>query len=151
GGLGDLREALEQLVGLGLAARVHVLPEVETPAADRGDRAARADERDAALGRHAFRASTSAACFSTTVPLKKSGFTSPQKRTALVNMKSRKSSSSSSPCSTSSYASGTTSVMSGTSKWPMSELKNALRRAPIGSAFLLKAHALIGSSASQPK
>src|SRR5687768_3764707 len=95
--------------------------------------------------------STSAACFSTTVPLKKSGFTSPQKRTAFANVKSRKSSSSSNPCSTSSYASGTTSVMSGTSKWPMSELKNAFKRAPIGSAFLLKAHALIGSSASQPK
>ena len=48
------------------------------------------------------RASTSAACFSTTVPLKKSGFTSPQKRTAFVNMKSRKSPSVSSSCSTSS-------------------------------------------------
>jgi hypothetical protein len=43
--------------------------------------------------------------------------------------------------------SGTTSVMSGTSKWPMSELKNAFRRARIGFALLLKAHALIGSSA----
>jgi hypothetical protein len=83
--------------------------------------------------------------------LKKSGFTSPQKRTALSNMKSRKSSSSSSPCSTSSYASGTTSVMSGTSKCPMSELKSALRRAPIGLALRLKAHAFSGSSASQPK
>ena len=57
----------------------------------------------AASGRQAVaRARTSAACFSTTVPLKKSGFTSPQKRTALANMKSRKSSSVSSPCSTSS-------------------------------------------------
>ena len=52
--------------------------------------------------RQVARASTSAACFSTTVPLKKSGFTSPQKRTAFVNMKSRKSSSVSSPCSTNS-------------------------------------------------
>src|SRR5262249_21549471 len=52
--------------------------------------------------RTAARASTSAACFSTTVPLKKSGFTSPQKRTAFSNMKSRKSSSVISPCSTSS-------------------------------------------------
>src|SRR5262249_37897559 len=52
--------------------------------------------------RTAPRASTSAACFSTTVPLKKSGFTSPQKRTAFSNMKSRKSSSVISPCSTSS-------------------------------------------------
>src|SRR5580704_7328180 len=41
----------------------------------------------------AVRASTEAAAFSTTVPLKKSGFTSPQKRTAFSNMKSRKSSS----------------------------------------------------------
>ncbi len=62
------------------------------------------------------------AAFSTTVPLKKSGFTSPQKRTAFSNMKSRKSSSVMSPCSTISYASGTTPAMSGTSKCPMSEL-----------------------------
>ena len=41
--------------------------------------------------------------------------------------------------------------MSGTSKWPMSELKNALSRACIGLALRLNAHALIGSSASQPK
>src|SRR5205814_8227342 len=108
-------------------------------------------EKSTPVGAQAGRLSTSAACFSTTVPLKKSGFTSPQNRTALVNMKSRKSSSSSSPCSTSSYASGTTSVMSGTSKCPMSELKNALSRAPIGLALRLKAHALMGSSASQPK
>jgi alkanesulfonate monooxygenase SsuD/methylene tetrahydromethanopterin reductase-like flavin-dependent oxidoreductase (luciferase family) len=47
-------------------------------------------------------AKISAAAFSTTVPLKKSGLTSPQKRTALLNTKSRKSSSLSSPCSTSS-------------------------------------------------
>src|SRR5215467_3217617 len=108
--------------------------------------------REGAGGRrHARCASTSAAAFSTTVPLKKSGFTSPQNRTAFANMKSRKSFSSISSCSTSSYASGTTSVMSGTSKWPMSELKIALRRAPIGLAFLLKAQALTGSSASQPK
>src|SRR5262249_29542690 len=95
--------------------------------------------------------STSAAGFSTTVPLKKSGFTSPQKRTALANMKSRKSSAVMRPCSTSSYASGTTSVMSGTSKCPMSELKIALRRAPSGLARWSKAQALTGSSASQPK
>src|SRR5207247_6441941 len=101
--------------------------------------------------RHVRWASTSAACLSTTVPRKKSGFTSPQKRTALVNMKSRKSSSVISPCSTSSYASGTTSAMSGTSKCPMSELNSAFRRAPSGFARRLKAHALIGSSASQPK
>ncbi len=85
------------------------------------------------------------------MPVKKSGFTSPQKRTAFANMKSRKSSDVISSCSTSSYASGTTSVMSGTSKWPMSELKIALSRAPIGLAFLLNAQALTGSSASQPK
>src|SRR5712692_8089656 len=96
-------------------------------------------------------ASTSAAAFSTVVPLKKFGFTSPQKRTALANVKSLKSSSLSRPCSTSSYASGTTSVMSGTSKWPMSELKIAFRRAPIGFARRLKAHVLTGSSALQPK
>src|SRR5436853_1728997 len=149
GGLGDLREPREELVGLRLAARVHVLPEVEAPAADRRDRPAGADERDAPL--HLGRASTSAACFSTAVPLKKSGFSSPQRRTAFSNMKSRKSLSSRSPCSSSSYASGTTSVMSGTSKWPMSELKNALSRACIGFALRLNAHALIGSSASQPK
>jgi PPOX class probable F420-dependent enzyme len=47
-------------------------------------------------------ASASAAAFSTVVPRKKSGFTSPQKRTALPNTKSRKSSSVRSPCSTSS-------------------------------------------------
>src|SRR5882672_5579295 len=149
GGLGRLREPLEELVGLRLAARVHVLPEVQAPAADRRDRPAGADQRDPAL--HLGRASTSAACFSTTVPLKKSGFSSPHRRTAFSNTKSRKSFSSRSPCSTSSYASGTTSVMSGTSKWPMSELKNALSRACIGFALRLKAHALIGSSASQPK
>ena len=53
-------------------------------------------------GHHRPFPSTSAAAFSTTVPLKKSGLTSPQKRTAFANMKSRKSSSVSSPCSTSS-------------------------------------------------
>ena len=42
------------------------------------------------------------ASFSTRVPLKKSGFASPQKRTGLVNMKSRKSSSVMSSSSTSS-------------------------------------------------
>src|SRR5688500_15642081 len=51
---------------------------------------------------HDAPASTAAAAFSTAVPLKKSGLTSPQKRTALSNMKSRKSVSSSRPCSTSS-------------------------------------------------
>src|SRR5215467_3906355 len=108
--------------------------------------------REGAGGRrHARCASTSAACFSTTVPLKKSGFTSPQNRTALANMKSRKSASVSNSCSTSSYASGTTVVMSGTSKCPMSELKIALSRAPIGFVRQLNAHALMGSSASQPK
>src|SRR5215813_5181026 len=108
-------------------------------------------QRDDRLHGRTEVASSSAAGFSTTVPLKKSGLTSPQNRTALPNMKSRKSSSLSRPCSTSSCASGTTSAMSGTSKWPMSELNRALSRAPIGLAFRLNAHALTGSSASQPK
>src|SRR4029453_4235499 len=101
--------------------------------------------------RAAGSARSAAAGFSTTVPLKKSGLTSPQKRTALANMKSRKSPAVIRPCSTSSEASGTTSAMSGTSKWPMSELNSALSRAPMGLAFVLKAQALAGSSASQPK
>src|SRR5690242_3421123 len=117
----------------------------------RRERATRLREKSSPVAGHAGRRSTSAAAFSTTVPLKKSGFVSPQNRTALANVKSRKSFSSSRPCSTSSYASGTTSVMSGTSKCPMSELKNALRRAPMGLALRLNAQALIGSSASQPK
>src|SRR5262249_20569469 len=149
GGRGHFGEPLEEFVRLRLAARVHVLPDIEAVAPDRRDRAAGADQRDPPL--HRGRASTSAACFSTDVPLKNSGFSSPQRRPAFSNLKSRKSFSSSRPCSTSSYASGTTSVMSGTSKWPMSELKNALSRACIGFALRLNAHALIGSSASQPK
>src|SRR5262249_6470100 len=150
GGLGDLGKPPEELVGLRLAARVHVLPDVEAVAADGRDRPAGADPRDPPP--HPGPAVNSAACsFSTAVRLKKSGLSSPHRRTAFSNTKSRKSVSSRSPCSTSSYASGTTSVMSGTSKWPMSELKNALSRARIGLAFRLNAHALIGSSASQPK
>src|SRR5262249_14254948 len=133
GGRGDFGEPLEELIGLRLAARVHVLPDVEAVSADRRDRPAGADQRDAPL--HRGGASPSAAWLPPAVPLKKSGFSSPQRRTAFSNMKSRKSVSSSRPCSTSSYASGTTSVMSGTSKWPMSELKNALSRACIGFAL----------------
>src|SRR6516225_6013703 len=45
----------------------------------------------------------------------------------------------------------TTSVMSGTSKWPMSELKIALSLAPNGLVRALKAQTFDGSSASQPK
>ena len=69
----------------------------------------------------------------------------------LVNMKSRKSSSLISSCSTSSYASSTTSRMSGTSQCPMSELKTAFSFAPRGFTLELKAQAFIGSSASHPK
>jgi hypothetical protein len=52
--------------------------------------------------------------------------------------------------STNSQASGRTMRMSGISKWPTSELKIALIRAPNGLS-LLNATAFIRSSGSQPK
>src|SRR5215468_1414687 len=95
--------------------------------------------------------STASAAAATRVPAKKRGFWRPNSRTTLANVKSRKSAALASPSSTISYASGTTSVMSGTSKWPMSELKIALSLAPNGLARALKAQTFDGSSASQPK
>jgi hypothetical protein len=53
---------------------------------------------------------------STTVPVKKSGFIAVHSVTGLVNTKSRKSSALSTPLFTSSCASATTSVISGTSQ-----------------------------------
>ncbi len=120
--------------------------------AGRGPRSRRPRCRPAGRGRRlmraAFRPRTASA---TTVPSKKSGFTSVKKRTGLVKTKSRKSSSSIRPCSTSSWASQRTSAMSGTSQWAMSEPNTALSRAPNGLAAVSKAMRTIGSSASQPK
>src|SRR5262249_61224378 len=67
GGGRHLGKAHEQLVGLGLAGRVHVLPDVEAVAADRRDRAAGAAHPHTPL--HRRRASPSPPAFSTTPPL----------------------------------------------------------------------------------
>src|SRR5579872_4102991 len=91
------------------------------------------------------------ASFSTRVPLKKSGFIPPQNLTGLVNTNSRKFCSVINPSSANSCASGSTSRMSGTSKWPMSEPKSVLSLAPYGLTRSSKPHTFIGSSASQPK
>ena len=55
------------------------------------------------------------------------------------------------PCSTISHASSSTSVMSGTSQWAMSDPIMALSSAPNGLTDVLKAIEVSGSSASQPK
>src|SRR5438105_8205773 len=83
---------------------------------------------------------------STTVPLKKSGLSAVCRRAAFSNVNSRKSASVIIPCSTSSHASSSTSVMSVTSKWLTSELKSGCSLC--GSR---NAQAVIGSSASAPK
>jgi carbamate kinase len=95
--------------------------------------------------------STRAAASSTAVPLKKSGFMPPCRRTALRKEMSAKSSSPIRPSSTSSKASATTSRMSTTSKWPMSEPSIARSLAPKGFRRVSKASEFMRSSPSQPK
>src|SRR5437868_3328948 len=109
----------------------------------------RGTERYSAAARTGVLPSTSAAASATGVPSKKSGFCVPKSRTALAKVKSRKSSRVISSSSTNSQASGRTMRMSGISKWPTSELKIALIRAPSGLS-LLNATAFMRSSGSQP-
>ena len=54
-------------------------------------------------------------------------------------------------CSTSSNASGSTSRISGTSQWPISEPSIGCNAAPSGLTLSAKAHEIVASSASQPK
>src|SRR5262249_21176391 len=85
------------------------------------------------------------------VPSKKVGLFDVYKRVGLANTKSRKSPSSISPSSTSSWASASTWERSLTSQWPMSDPKTMLSLALNGLTAWLNAQQLSGSSASQPK
>src|SRR5262245_51848347 len=132
-GIGDVVLQGRLLLGLGIL-RPDALRPAEVGNAGIG-RDAGAGERhqapglfDPAANAIDQRSSSLATAPSTTVPLKKSGFMAVCRRAAFVKTNSRKSSWVMSPCSTSSCASSSTSVMSVTSKCPTSELKIGFRR-----------------------